>query len=330
MTATERRPTTNVYVFRAEETRADARLEEWDALRDEQAITFWVDVETPDDETLARLGEQFRLDPRALALARRREREPCVRFYPDQFLVTVLSVDVEEQAERPRARVVEMDVLVGRNFVITLRDGPLPFAGQLQERTAANPLLGRFDAAYLLYVLLDSLVDHYAQEIGEIEDEVARLEERLVREHGRRAFDRALILKRHVERVRRLIAPHREAFGALVGADSPIEAENGEAYFRDLTMRIGGVVDRLNQLRDQVVSSFNLYTSNLSHRNNQQLRVLTFLSAILLPLTAITGLFGTNFKLTAYEAWEPFYVMLAGMGAITVGMLAFFRRKGWL
>ena len=321
---------TRVYVFRADHTRADSTLDEWNTLCGEESATCWVDVEAPDDATLARLGEQFGLDPRALALARRREREPTVRFYPEQYLVTALAVDVDEEQERPRIRVVEIDALVGRNFVVTLRDGPLPFAEQLQERTATNPQIGRFDAAYLLYVLLDSLIDHYAQEIGEIEDGVARLEERLVRESGRRAFDRALVVKRHVERVRRLIAPHREAFGGLVGADSPIEAENGEAYFRDLTMRIGGVVDRLNQLRDQVVSSFNLYTSNQTHRTNQQLRVLTFLSAVLLPVTALTGMFGTNFKLAAYDAWEPFYVMLAGMGTITAGMLVFFRRKGWL
>jgi magnesium transporter len=327
---TDRCATTRVYVFRAEQTRADSTLDEWKTLCGEETATCWVDVEAPDDATLARLGEQFGLDPRALALARRREREPTVRFYPEQYLVTALAVDVDEEQERPRTRVVAIDALVGRNFVVTLRDGPLPFAEQLQERTATNPQIGRFDAAYLLYVLLDSLIDHYVQEIGEIEDEVARLEERLVREPGRRAFDRALVVKRHVERVRRLISPHREAFGGLVGADSPIEAENGEAYFRDLTMRIGGIVDRLNQLRDQVVSSFNLYTSNQTHRTNQQLRVLTFLSAVLLPVTALTGMFGTNFKLAAYDAWEPFYVLLAGMGIIATGMLVFFRRKGWL
>jgi magnesium transporter len=326
----DRKPTTRAYVFRADESRADAEIEEWEGLRDEQSVTFWVDVEAPDDEMLARLGELFGLDPRALGLARHRERAPTVRFYPEQYLVTVLTVDVDEERDRPRARVVELDVLVGRNFVVTLRDGPLPFAEQLQARTATNPQLGRFDAVYLLYVLIDSLIDDYAHEIGKIEDELARLEERLVRDPGRQAFDRTLVLKRHLERVRRLIAPHREAFGALVGADSPIEEQNGEAYFRDLTMRIGVVVDRLNQLRDQVVASFSLYTSNQSHRTNQQLRVLTFLSAVLLPVTALTGMFGTNFKLAAYEAWEPFYVMLAGMAAIAAGMLVFFRRKGWL
>jgi magnesium transporter len=327
---TDRKPATRAYVFRADEARVDAEIEEWEAVRGDEAVTFWVDVEAPDDETIARLGELFALDPRALLLARRRERGPTVRFYPEQYLVTVLAVDVDEEKDRPRTRVVETDILVGRNFVVTLRDGPLPFAEQLQARTATNPLIGRFDAAYLLYVVLESLIDDYAHEIGKIEDELARLEERLVRDPGRHAFDRTLVLKRHLEHVRRLIAPHREALGALVGADSPIEADNGEAYFRDLTMRIGVVVDRLNQLRDQVVTSFNLYTSNLSHRTNQQLRVLTFLSAVLLPVTAITGMFGTNFKLAAYEAWEPFYAMLAGMAAITAGMLAFFRRKGWL
>jgi magnesium transporter len=68
----------------------------------------------------------------------------------------------------------------------------------------------------------------------------------------------------------------------------------------------------------------------MSHRTNQRLKVLTYLSAVLLPMTVISGLFGTNFKLAEYDASQPFYVMLAGMAILAVLMVLFFRWKRWL
>ena len=86
----------------------------------------------------------------------------------------------------------------------------------------------------------------------------------------------------------------------------------------------------MEHVGDLATGSYNLYLSNISHRTNQQLRVLTFLSAVLLPMTVISGIFGTNFALAEYQAWQPFYVMLAGMALITAGLLYFFRRRRWL
>jgi magnesium transporter len=143
-------------------------------------------------------------------------------------------------------------------------------------------------------------------------------------------LNRAVELQRRIHSLRRLVLPHRETFGALVAADSPVTPQNVEPYFRDILANLNRLIDRLDHLRDIVSGSYNLYISNVTYRTSQQLRVLTFLSAVLLPMTVITGLFGTNFPLSEYNAWEPFYVMLAGMALITAGMLAFFHWRRWL
>jgi len=103
-----------------------------------------------------------------------------------------------------------------------------------------------------------------------------------------------------------------------------------ESYFRDLIQHVDNLLERLEHARDTVTGSYNLYISNISYRTNQELRVLTFLSAILLPMTVITGIFGTNFKMGEYEFFEGFYAMMIGMAITTVGMLVYFRRRGWL
>ena len=318
-------------LFRADQAPTSAAAADWAALCADDDHLLWIDAAAPDAAEVARVEAALALDPRALATTRRPDRRPAVRVYPAHTLVTALAAEVHTPADgEPVLDTVPLDLFVGRNYLVSLHAGPLPFLDELEERTATDPRLGRLDSSYLLYLLLDTLVDRYAREFGEVEDAVERLEEQLLREPGRDALNEAVRLKGHIYAFRRLVAPHRDAYTALVAAEYPAHERPVEGYFRDLLVQLGGLIDRMDHVGDLATGSYNLYLSNLSHRTNQQLRVLTFLSAVLLPMTVLTGIFGTNFTLAEYQAWEPFYVMLAGMGLFTVGLLVFFRRRRWL
>ena len=108
---------------------------------------------------------------------------------------------------------------------------------------------------------------HHARQLDEVEDRVEQLEAKLLGEVGRDALAEAALLKRHVQLLRRIIAPHRETFGALVAADVPwIVQENLELYFRDLQSHLAGNIQRLDHMRDAVTGSYGLYISNMSFR----------------------------------------------------------------
>ena len=294
-------------LFRAEEPPTDAGGADWSALCADDANLLWVDVVAPDEAELAGLAEALAIDPRAVATTRRPDRRPTVRVYPGNVLVTGVAAEVHTPAgAEPVLVATPLDLFVGRNFLVSLHSRPLPFLEELEERTATNPRLGHLDAAYLLYLLLDTLVDHYAREFGEVEDAVERLEEQLLRAPGRDALNEAVRLKGHIYEFRRLVAPHRDAYTALAAADFPTHDRPVEGYFRDLLVQLGSLIDRMEHVGDLTTGSYNLYLSNISHRTNQQLRVLTFLSAVLLPMTVISGIFGTNFTLSEY----------AGLGAV--------------
>lgn len=320
--------------FRAAQAPVPADVAEWSALSRDDESLLWVDAVAPTEpelEQITRLLQLADVAPRAVEVARHTAHQPAVRPYEGHYVVTALSIDVDEGPEEPRLHVVEVDAFVGPNVLVSLHEEPLPFAEALQDRLAANRQLGRHGSSYLLYILLDTLVGQYEREFQEVEAEVEDLEERLLREPGRRALSRAIVMKRHVNDLRHLLSLHRQAFGFLVAADSPVpESQAVEAHLRDLLLRLSGLVERLDRLRDVVTGSYNLYLTNISYRTSQQLRVLTFLSAVLLPMTVLTGIFGTNFALSEYERWEPFYLMLAGWAVITVAMLAFFRWRHWL
>jgi magnesium transporter len=317
-------------LYRTDQAPSDADLASWPALCGDDENLLWVDLTDPPDALLDEVMALFDVDPRASRIVRMYDARPVVRTFRDHFAVTAFSVDVDETGQIPGMSVTEITAVAGHNYLLTIHNGPLPFLADLEERTSANPLLGRFDSSYLLYVLLDTLVADYEREFEEVEDEVEQLEERLLREPGREALNDVIVMKRHIHMVRRILGPHRRAFSTLLAPDSPVPAPQVETYFRDLIHHLDNLAERLEHARDTVTGSYNLYISNITHRTNQELRVLTYLSAVLLPMTVITGVFGTNFPIGEYAFAGGFYVMLAGMALMTVGMLAFFRWRKWL
>src|SRR6266568_4113698 len=112
---------------------------DWAALCSEAGNLLWVDLQAPSDNEVARVIQAFSIDPRAVAIARSVKRRPIVRAFDDHYLVTLLSFQVDEAQQSPRIRVVEVDLLIGQNFMVSLHKRPLPFAEELAERTAANP-----------------------------------------------------------------------------------------------------------------------------------------------------------------------------------------------
>ncbi|MCA1645818.1 MAG: magnesium transporter CorA family protein, partial [Chloroflexi bacterium] len=303
-------------LFHSGHASAEAAIADWPALCQDDMNILWVDAHAPSEAEFAEITRLFHIDPRAAENARQVSRRATVRVFEDHHLVTVLAAQVDEAHGGPRITVVELDIFIGKNYLVSLHKRAVPFAQEFDERTTSNPHVGHFDSAYLLYVLLDTLVAYYARVFDQVEDRVEHLEEQLLHEPGRGALHDVTLMRRHLLRLRRLISPHREAFGVLLAVDPPLIRQEGlEMYFRDLLGHLDRVIEQLDHTRDVVSGSYNLYISNMSHRTNEQLKVLTFLSAVLLPMTVITGLFGTNFKVPAFEdetLWPLYYVMLLG------------------
>jgi magnesium transporter len=318
-------------LFRESKEPTSVEPEAWPSLSEDDANLLWVDLEDPSKAEVARVAQEFGFDPRGVAIVEQSNRRPLVRVYRDHFLVTVQSVAVEGHPA-PRIEVLEVDSFVARNVLVTIHKRPLPFADELSARTATNPQLFSFSGPHLLHILLDALLDEYSRELDELEGWSEQLEDRLLRARGRRALEEVAQTKRQIRVLRRVLAPHSTALSTLIAPDSPMQAMEGVDIepFRDLLFRLDGLLQRLDHARDVASASYDLYMSNMSFRTNQQLKVLTFLSAVLLPMTVLVGLFGTNFKLAEYDAWEPFYVMLAGMALIAAAMLLYFWRKRWL
>jgi magnesium transporter len=319
-------------LFREEHEPQEVSEADWEKLPKNPANLLWVDLESPTDDDLKRVAQIIELDPRAAAILRDPQKRPLVRVYKDHFVVTAVTAALLKDSPLQRIERIEVDLLVARKLLVSVHEEPLPFADELSERTATNPKLGAFDASSLLYVVIDTLLDHFSQLLDTVEEQAERLEDRLLMDTASSRLRDVGSLKRRVRLLRRVLSPHQESLTTLISPDSPLcfLEETDPEPFRELAVRVDALLLRLDHIREIVGGAYDLYISNMSHRTNQQLKVLTYLSAVLLPMTVISGLFGTNFKLAEYDASQPFYVMLAGMAILAVLMVLFFRWKRWL
>jgi magnesium transporter len=247
----------------------------------------------------------------------------------------VHAVDLEMDDPAFHERLLRIDLVVDGHALLSVHDRPLPFAPALEQRLSRGTRLQPCDASSLLHVFLDSLLDHYAQLAARLERRLEALEDRLLREPGRRALGDTLRVKRRVQGLRRLVAAFDEPLTTPLAPDSPLSGrdDGGLAPFRTLNQRHDQLLQRIDRIRDLAAGSYDLYLSSVSFRTNEQLKVLTFLSAVLLPMSVITGISGMSFQLLVFTderfGWM-FYAALGGMGLITVGLLGYFRARRWL
>jgi magnesium transporter len=308
-------------------------------LSDRQLL--WIDVEAgvPGDEDGAGTGVDTALlarVARALGLgdeAERVLRDPGssvdLQNFGDWFLAQVVAVEHEGQlrfAGRPLA------IVCGENFVVTLHRGPIALIGRLRERERAETRIGSLRAEGFTASLLDWVVESYLHAVSDFEAAVDRLEVGLLASRVHREYLGDLAtLRRGASRLRRMLAPHRHVFGALARPDFRPD-DNGVAnkQFRDLERRFERAMDAVENTRQLVVGTFELFTTRSAERTNDTMRVLTFVTVLLGSLAVVAGTLGMNFKTPFFETGDTgFWTSIALMLGFALAATAFARWRRW-
>jgi magnesium transporter len=186
-------------------------------------------------------------------------------------------------------------------------------------------------ADYLLYVLLDELVDGYLQVLDTLEDQIALLESDIDRGSHARQKTRIYLFKRDISTLRRSVVPLREAVMRILRSGHPLLARENEMYYRDLYDHLNETVEQCDSFRDQLNSLHDLYNSEIGLKSNSIMRLLTIISTIFIPLTFIVGVYGMNFDHMP-ELHHPlgYFATWLVMLVIAGFMLLYFKRKLWL
>jgi len=317
------------WLFREDAEPGQVSLGEVPTLAADDACFVWVDLSGYEPSDLSQVAQLLDLPEAAVRVALAGWQRPRLGVFRDCFFVAVTVPHGDLAAQHVFAS--ELDLFVGRNYLVSAHKRPLPFTEPVLARAVQNPALLKLDSAFLLSILIDELLAHFEVLTEGLEDEVEAMEVRALTDGSDALLEDLLHLKRFVFAVYRLAGQHRATLEAFLRPDFPlVGGDIIEPYFRDLDERLGRLLDALEAAKESVNGAFDLYVSQVAHRTNDIMKVLTVVSAILLPASVILGFFGTNFESPRLGTTTGFIVMVALIVLTTAAALVLFKRRGWI
>ena len=234
--------------------------------------------------------------------------------------------------EGAKLSVEQVSLVLSRGRVVSFQEVPEDVFGRIRERISEEGAeVRRMGGDYLTYLLVDALVDNYFAVLERIGERTERLEEELMDRPNPSTLETIYSLKRQLILLRKMIRPLREEVGAFERTSSELVSAETKEYLRDVYNHTVQVMDTLESLRDMVGGMLDTYLSSVSNKMNEVMKTLTVIASVFIPITFIAGIYGTNFVYIPELRWDGgYFAMLASMGAVSAGMLAWFRSRGWL
>jgi magnesium transporter len=290
----------------------------------------WVGLHEPDEEMLAEIQQEFSLHDLAVEDAARAHQRPKLERYGSSIFVVLRTAHID-----PATGGIdygETHIFVGSNYVVSVRHGgSLPY-GDVRARCEATPDLMIKGPGFVLYALMDFIVDQYFPLVERFEDKLGELEDDIFqRTLTRETTERIYQLKRELLEVKRAVAPLVDICNRLVRTDVTLMPDDARVYFRDVydhTIRINEMIDTLREL---LTTALEANLSLISVSQNEAMKRLAGWAAIIAVPTMIAGIYGMNFKFMPELEWPFGYPVTM---IVMVGVCAFlyykFKRSGWL
>ena len=281
-------------------------------------------------EVLEKFGKEFKLHPLVLEDILHTEQRPKLEDHGDYIYIVLRMLSYN--AQRRAIDSEQMSLVLGHNFVLSFQEEPGDVFDAVRMRIRnAKGQIRKFGADYLLYALLDAVVDQYFVILEELGDDIEALEEEVLAHPRADVLQTLHRLKREMIYLRKAVWPLREIINVLARDDSSLVQKHTLIYLRDLYDHAIRVMDTVETFRDLISGMADIYLSSLSNRTNVVMKLLTVITTIFMPLTLLTGIFGMNFKYIPglTEPWG-FFAVMAAMVIISVTMLTLFRRKKWI
>lgn len=285
----------------------------------------WHEIRDPQDPELDRLAERYRLHPLHVEDCRHRGQNAKVeesRGYLFAVLKTVLI------APDGSLRTGDLDVFLGRDFLITVEEEDCPPARRVLEevRTGAPGL--RADQAF--YRIADGMVDSYLPVLDHFSEAIDELEDQVLDRPAPEALARIFDTKRSLILLRRLLANSRDAAGQLQRSETELIHREMWPFLRDIYDHVSRHLDLVEMQRDLLSGSLDIYLSSVANRTNQVMKVLTVLGTIALPALVISGIYGMNLKGLPWADSPHGTALVSGvMAATTVVLLVILRVLRW-
>ena len=292
----------------------------------------WININGLNNiEDIEKLGTHYNLHPLTLEDIVNTSQRPKLEEFQNYIFIVFKMLYFKDNDD---LQYEHLSMVVGPDYVLTFQESDGDVFDDLRERIAAAKGRIRAQGAdYLMYAILDAIVDNYFTVIEAIGDKIEDLEASIFETQNDDSTTPSQIqqLKQEVLKIRRSIFPLREVINRLEKSDNLIINEKSQSYIRDLYDHIIQVNESIDLYREMVWSLMDMYMTIISNKMNEVMKVLTIIATIFIPLTFIAGLYGMNFSyIPELQYRHGYFVLLGVMFALFILMLIYFRRKKWL
>jgi magnesium transporter len=308
---------------------ADISVEEISDYVARPGYFVWVALKDPGDDELAVMQKEFSLHDLAIEDARHGHQRPKIEEYGDTIFAVLHAVD---SASDGSLAVGEVDIFVGPNFVLSVRNrSEAGFLG-IRKRAEREPHLLRHGPAFVFYALMDAVVDRYFPIIDALETELEAIEDQIFEPHlGHTNIERLYALKRKIGIVKHAVAPLQEAVAKLISGRVPQVCSNNREYFRDVFDHLARMNASLDALRDTIGTAIQVNLSTVTIEETEITKRLAAWAGIFAIATAFAGIWGMNFQnMPELKLAWGYPAALAVITGACVLVWWRFRRAGWL
>jgi len=295
---------------------------------DQPGCFVWVALRDASDTELQELQLEFNLHQLAVEDAHHGHQRPKIEEYGDSLFAVMHLLELRDN----QLVVGEVDVFVGHNYVLSVRNHSSQSLLGVRERCEREPELLRQGAGFVLYALMDAVVDRYFPIIDALESELETIEEHIFG-HGsaRSNIERLYQLKSKVMVVKHAVTPLMEAVGKLYGGRVPPVCAHSHHYFRDVYDHLTRINSTLDSVRDTISTAIQVSLSTVAIEQNEINKRLAAWAGIFAVVTALAGIWGMNFKAMPELEWQYGYPAALVVIAIASAILYHrFKRVGWL
>ena len=299
-------------------------------LKEIPEATHWIDLEDPTVKEATILEDPFHFHPLAIEDCLSEVHHPKIDDYEAYIFAILHGIRFDAPTDSFITR--ELDIFLGPNYLITHHNGPMRSISAVREQCNKNlqASLPR-GVDFLLHAILDQMFEHYFPSLDAIEDKIQLVQIEVFENPSRETLDRIFALKKDVMQLRRICLPQREIINRLARADFKVVSARASVYFRDIYDNLYRIVEGSMSYQDMTQSTMDAYLSAVSNRLNETMKRLTVISAVLMPLTVITGIYGMNFEFMPEIHWRFGYPFALGLMVAAAGSLLWFmKRKNWI
>ncbi|HET9521472.1 MAG TPA: CorA family divalent cation transporter [Candidatus Limnocylindrales bacterium] len=286
---------------------------------------LWVDLDSRTEDDLRTLQDALGLEDRILVQLRTDGRRARILRFPERIVITLGALERDDE-DVARA---ELDVIVGRNLVVTVHEGSLTAIDDFNEQLGDEESLGELDAGAFMTALVDSVLTGYFREIDDIERRIEALDQVALQSGETDDFLRTVVaLRRRIAVVRRALTPNRDALTPIVRPDFEVHEDLVRAWPGTID-RLERAIDAADKVRELLVGSFDIYLGRSAQRSNDVMKILTLVSAIALPGIVLAGVMGMNFQLGFFDESNNFFVVTGAMVLLALAVLWIAHWRRW-